>query len=113
MAFHLRALGFEPNRILSAMVERPLYPAYRDACLEAQVALGRPQPAFVSSPENPQRAAPESAPPPQPAPGPTLGELVGLAIADLRADGRWDDKLCRQARSTVAVFESHRRQPVR
>jgi integrase len=105
MAFHLRALGFEPNRILSAMVERALYPAYRDACLKAQVALGQPQPAFGSPPENPQAAAPESPPSPELAPGPTLGELVGLAIADLRADGRWDDKLCRQARSTVAVFE--------
>ncbi len=105
MAIHLRALGFEPNRILSAMVERALYPAYRDACLEAEATLGPTRPAFVSPPENPQAAAPESAPSPEPASGPTLGELVGLAIADLRADGRWDDKLCRQARSTVAVFE--------
>lgn len=105
MAFHLRALGFEPNRILSAMVERALYPAYRDACPQAEATLGPTRPAFVSPPENPQAAAPESAPSPEPAPGPTLGELVGLAIADLRADGRWDDKLCRQVRSTVAVFE--------
>jgi integrase len=105
MAFHLRALGFEPNRILSAIVERALYPAYRDACLEAEATLGPTRPAFFSPPENSQAAAPESAPSPGPAPGPTLGELVGLAIADLRADGRWDDKLCRQARSTVAVFE--------
>ncbi|HEX8125169.1 MAG TPA: site-specific integrase [Allosphingosinicella sp.] len=105
MAFHLRALGFEPNRILSAMVERALYPAYRDACLEAEATLGPTRPAFVSPRQNPQAAAPESAPSPEPAPGPTLGELVGLGIADLRADGRWDDKLCRQARSTVAVFE--------
>jgi hypothetical protein len=35
MAFHLSGLRFEPNRALSAMVERALYPAYRDACLEA------------------------------------------------------------------------------
>jgi integrase len=105
MAFHLRALGFEPNRLLSAMVERALYPAYRDACLEAEATLGPTRPAFVSPPANPQAAAPEPAPSLEPAPGPTLGELVGLAIADLRADGRWDDKLCRQARSTVAVFE--------
>jgi integrase len=26
-------------------------------------------------------------------------------VKDFRADGRWDDKLCRQAKSTVALFE--------
>jgi integrase len=34
-----------------------------------------------------------------------LVELAALAAKDLRADGRWDDKLCRQVKSTVAVFE--------
>lgn len=28
-AFHLRRLGFEPNRFLDAIVDRALYPAYR------------------------------------------------------------------------------------
>lgn len=102
MAFHLRALGFEPNRILSAMVERALYPAYRDACLEAEAALEPPRPAFA---EHPSKPAPAEALAPIPASGPSLGELIETAIADLKADGRWDDKLCRQARSTVAVFE--------
>jgi integrase len=42
---------------------------------------------------------------PAPAPGPPLGELIEIAIVDLKAEGRWDDKLCRQATSTVAAFE--------
>jgi integrase len=105
MAFHLRALGFEPNGILSAMVERVLYPAYRDACLEAEAALGAPRPAFAVGPENVSRPAPPEASSPAPALGPSLGELIEIAIVDLRAEGRWDDKLCRQVTSTVAVFE--------
>jgi hypothetical protein len=32
-------------------------------------------------------------------------ELAALAAKDLHADGRWDHKLCRQVKSTVAVFE--------
>lgn len=97
LAFHLRGLGFEPNRILSAMVERALYPAYRDACLEAEVALGSPRPAFETTPEDPSGTASKEALSPVPAPGPALGELIEIAIVDLRAEGRWDDKLCRQA----------------
>ncbi len=105
--FHLRGLGFEPNRILNGMVERALYPAYRDACLEAEAALvpstshaaaGQPRVEPVAS------QSPEAVPPP-PATGPSLGELAALAAKDLRADGRWDEKLCRQGISTVAVFE--------
>lgn len=57
-AFHLRRLGFEPNRFLDAIVERALYPAYRDACLEAEVALGSPRPAFAAAPETAPRPAP-------------------------------------------------------
>jgi integrase len=116
MAFHLSSLGFQPNRGLTAMVERALYPAYRDACLEAELALAPPGRALAfhsAAPETPAPGAAHdplaaaSAPAPAPAPalGPTLGELLGTAINDLQAEGRWDDKLCRQARSSVAVFE--------
>ena len=49
LAVHLRGPGFEPNQILSAMVERALHPAYRDACLEAEVALGPSRPAFAQA----------------------------------------------------------------
>jgi integrase len=105
LAFHLRGLGFEPNRILSAMVERALYPAYRDACLEAEVALGSPWSTSAATPKDPPSPALEEAVSPVHAPGPSLGELIEAAIADLRSGGRWDDKLCRQAKSTVAVFE--------
>jgi integrase len=104
-AFHLRRLGFEPSRFLDAIVERALYPAYRDACLEAEVVLGSPRPAFAAAAENPPRPALAEASAPAPAPGPPLGELIEIAIVDLRAEGRWDQKLCRQATSTVAVFE--------
>jgi integrase len=109
LAYHLRTIGFEPNRILNGMVERALYPAYRDACLEAEAALGTSRPRFGLAAEQPHQPAPPATPAPEPEPapqsGPTLNELVGLAVKDFRADGRWDDKLCRQATSTVAVFE--------
>ena len=107
LAYHLRALGFEPNRILNGMVERALYPAYRDACLEAEVALGASQPRFGLGAEKPGKAVPPAVRAAEPAPpaGPTLGQLVGLAVKDFRADGRWDDKLCRQATSTVSLLE--------
>lgn len=105
-AFHLRRLGFEPNRFLDAIVERALYSAYRDACLEAEAALAPP--ASLTAARQP-RVEPVAAQPPQAAPppgaGPSLSELAALAAKDLRADERWDDKLCRQAISTVAVFE--------
>jgi len=105
-AFHLRRLGFEPNRFLDAIVERALYPAYRDACLEAEAALAPP--ASLRSARQPRMESVAAQPPqaaPPPAAGPSLGELAALAAKDLRADGRWDDKLCRQAISTIAVFE--------
>jgi integrase len=109
-AFHLRGLGFEPNRALLAMVERALYPAYRDACLEAELVLPPGRRAIGVPAETTARApelAPERRPITEPAGsvGPTLGELLETGIADLKAEGRWDDKLCRQARSSVAVFE--------
>jgi hypothetical protein len=112
MAYHLSSLGFQPNPGLTAMVERALYPAYRDACLEAELALAPPRRAFAfhsAAPETPAPGAAHDPLPaasaPAPAVGPTLGELLGTAINDLQAEGRWDDKLCRQARSSVAVFE--------
>ena len=109
LAYHLRTIGFEPNRILNGMVERALYPAYRDACLEAEAALGASRPRFGLADEQPHQPGPPVTPALEPAPapesGPTLSELVGLAVKDFRAEGRWDDKLCRQATSTVALFE--------
>jgi integrase len=105
-AFHLRRLGFEPSRFLDAIVERALYPAYRDACLEAEAALA-PPPAREPPPprEEPVVATAVATPPMVAAGGPSLVELAALAAKDLHADGRWDDKLCRQVKSTVAVFE--------
>lgn len=111
MDFHLRALGFRPNRVLSAMVERALYPAYRDACLEAEQALAPPRAVFGASAADVRPVAPEvaseRAPATKPtlATGPALGELLETAVADMKGEGRWDDKLCRQVRSSVAVFE--------
>jgi integrase len=107
MAFHLRGLGFEPNRVLSAMVERALYPAYRDACLEAEASLSPPVPARDAPPAREELvvAPAAQAAAPAPAVGPTLVELAVLAAKDKHADGCWDDKLCRQVKSTVAVFE--------
>jgi len=105
LAFHLRSLGFEPNRILNGMLERALYPAYRDACLQAESALSPPARAPEPAPRAEPVAPAAPAPTPTPAVGPTLVELAELAAKDLHADGRWDDKLCRQAKSTVAVFE--------
>jgi integrase len=91
------------------MVERALYPAYRDACLEAELALAPPRATFAAPAAEmtpcPPEPAPEPTPSQAPAAGPTLGSLLETAIADLQAEGRWDDKLCRQARSSVAVFE--------
>lgn len=109
LAFHLRAIGFEPNRILNGLVERALYPAYRDACLEAEAALIAAQSRFGSGAVEPHQPIPPAVRPaelePEPVDRPVLGELVGLAVKDFRADSRWDDKLCRQATSTVALFE--------
>jgi integrase len=36
---HLRELGYDPYDGIRAMVERVLYPAYRDACLQAEAQL--------------------------------------------------------------------------
>lgn len=78
LAYHLRVIGFEPNRILSGMVERALYPACRDACLEAEAALGASRPRFGLGAEQAHEPAPPATPAPEPAPppqsGPTLGE---------------------------------------
>jgi hypothetical protein len=104
-AFHLRRLGFEPNRFLDAIIERALYPAYRDACLEAEAALVPPPASEPPPREETALATAVETPPTVAVVGPSLAELAALAVKDLRADGRWDDKLCRQVKSTVAVFE--------
>ena len=61
----------EPNRILNGMVERALYPAYRDACLEAEVALGASRPRFELGAEELREPAPPAAS--APAPGADVG----------------------------------------
>jgi hypothetical protein len=57
---HLREFGYEPHDGLRRMVERALYPAYRDACLEADVQL-QSRYAFVP-PSMPSSSPPASAP---------------------------------------------------
>jgi hypothetical protein len=51
------------------------------------------------------RGAGHDTPSPVAAAEPTLGRTRLLAAKDLHDDGRWDDKLCRQVKSTVALFE--------
>jgi hypothetical protein len=109
LAFHLRALGFQPDRILNAILERALYHACRNACLEAEATLGASQPLARLDAGQSQQPCPLASaarePARAPASGPMLGELSHLPVKDFRADGRWDDKLCRQATSTLALFE--------
>lgn len=107
---HLREHGYEPHNGLRNMVERALYPAYRDACLEAKRRrLGVSEPASAS-PYAPPAGAPVTSPPQSPNDcsvdqGEHLSDFVEQAISDRIADERWDPKSARQARSTIALFE--------
>ena len=126
----LREYGFEPHNGLRRMVERVLYPAYRDACLEAeeQLQAARLRPAKspfrdtastqdaavdVSTPvapkQNPGQPAPstpvDAEPQASEAQSQAMSDFVEQAIQDLAADEKWDSKSGRQARSTVALFE--------
>lgn len=121
--------GFEPHNGLRNMVERALYPAYRDACLEAEeqlqsacqppatspfretasaqdAAVGATVLAEAEHHGRPDRADPVDAGPPAPrSQGQAMSDFVEQAVSDLAADEKWDEKSGRQARSTVALFE--------
>lgn len=124
----LREYGYQPHNGLRDIVERVLYPAYRDACVEAEQRLQgmRPKPQAerllpieamdVSVSTLPQALRPD---PGQPVPitsvqpelpvsdgtGQTMSDFIEQALHDLAADEKWDAKSGRQARSTVALFE--------
>lgn len=110
---HLTELGYQPHNGLRQMVERALYPAYRDACLEAERTL-QGQGAFAGPPvtasNDPARGPAHTVTPaprseaPEPIPE-YITDFVEQAIDDRVADGEWDIKSGRQARSTVALFE--------
>ncbi len=114
--FHLRQLGFEPNRQLVGMVTRALYPAYRDAALAAQEQLdemsGRkhgphtekseasPQPAtaWATAAESQPTVLDEST-------NPTFSELCRQAADSKELDGEWSSKTARQRRALGLLFE--------
>src|SRR5690606_4799114 len=119
-----REHGFEPHNRLRSMVERALYPAYRDACLEAEEQLEAARLRSATSPfrtaapgrttaANATTAAAINADgQPEPAvpadvnssasqcQGQALSDFIDQAIRDLAADEKWDAKSGRRARST-------------
>jgi integrase len=121
----LREHGFEPQNGLRSMVERALYPAYRDACLEAeeqlQAARLRPaaspfrkaapvgatveETAVAAAKERDKETDPTAPKGTDPCQDQAMSAFVEQAIRDLAADEKWDAKSGRQARSTVALFE--------
>ena len=112
---HLREIGFEPSDARRSVVRRALYPAYRDACLEAErtlqaamAGLGGASAATTSAPVAivPTDVAPDAAPSPSlPKDADCMSDFVKQAISDLMNDEAWVAKTGRQARSTVALFE--------
>ncbi|MBN9504449.1 MAG: tyrosine-type recombinase/integrase [Altererythrobacter sp.] len=114
--FHLRQLGFEPNRQLVGMVTRALYPAYRDAVLAAQEQLdemlGRKHaPKVETSEPSPQPAAAPAAPAECPPAvldeitNPTFSDLCRQAADNKELDGEWSSKTARQRRALGLLFE--------
>ena len=111
----LREVGFEPSDARRSVVRRALYPAYRDACLEAERTLqaamlgvaGEPTVAASTPTEIvPTGIAPGAAPTPLSAKdSDCMSDFVEQAISDLMNDEAWVAKSGRQARSTVALFE--------
>lgn len=103
--------GYQPHDGLRDMVERALYPAYRDACRDAEAVLQgyaptskyAAPPAPVVSLASPSEPAVVSAPGAEA--GPCMTDFIEQAIVDLVVDEVWDEKSGRQARSTVALFE--------
>ena len=74
----LRAIGFEPNDELQWMVELVLYPAFRDAHLEAEASLQRTLARRLNCTVSPAAAPVTTAPPPSsavPPPSPAPGAL--------------------------------------
>ena len=112
---HLREIGFEPSDARRSVVRRALYPAYRDACLEAERTLqaamagsSGASAAATSAPAGivPTDVAPDAAPASSsPTDADCMSDFVLQAISDLMNDEAWVAKTGRQARSTVALFE--------
>lgn len=116
--FHLRRLGFEPNRLLIETVKRALYPAYRDAALSAQEQLdemldrgNRPLqapplkavPLAAGAPERQIEVA--VAPLLDAQSNPRLSDLCCQAADDKESSGEWTAKTARQRRSLGLLFE--------
>lgn len=124
----LREYGYEPQKGLRDIVERVLYPAYRDACVEAERRLQRMRPQSQAErllpveamdvsgntlPQAPQAVSGQPVPIASVQPElsasdstrQTMSDFIEQALHDLAADEKWDAKSGRQARSTVALFE--------
>lgn len=104
----LRLRGYEPTDRLRWMLELAVYPHYRDAHIEAEVALQE----AIAPIEDVQQPAGSCAPPvrldtaaTEGASGPLLSDFVEQAITDLVVEEIWDIKSARQARSSAALFE--------
>lgn len=105
--------GIDPDDRSRWMTELALYPAFRDAHLDAQLELERmigPAPAIVDAPVTVLQAAAAPVPVEVAAPAPAgdrraMSDFVEEAISDLVVEDIWDAKSGRQARSTVALFE--------
>lgn len=101
--------GYEPNDRLRWMLELALYPHYRDAHIEAEIASREP----VTSIARADVVKPPAEPKPTAIPhgeiaveaGPSISDFLERAIADLIAEETWDTKSARQTRSTAALFE--------
>ena len=104
----LRRRGYEPNDRLRWMLELAVYPHFRDAHIEAEIALQE----AIAPIEDVQYPAETGAPSvgldtaaTGVKSGPLLCDFVEQAITDLVAEETWDIKSARQARSSAALFE--------
>lgn len=105
---HLETFGYETGEFRRKIVRRALYPAYRDACLQAeevlQASILPPSPAAL--PLAPPVAAVvvvDNEPPAETLARPRMSELMQQAVNGLVADEAWGAKSGRQLFSTVIV----------
>lgn len=115
--FHLRQLGFEPNKLLVGMVTRALYPAYRDAALAAQEQLDEMLDRSRLVDAQPVNGGAIRAELPEPAKksvadaalddqsNPRFSDLCRQAADDKESVGEWTAKTARQRRSLGLLFE--------
>lgn len=101
----LYAFGYAPDDRLRWMLELVLYPYYRDAHLDAEIELRRRLGLLEPVSSAPASEDPEPIPEVSLPSGGPMSDFIDLAISDLAAEETWDAKSCRQARSTIALFE--------